>query len=101
MAIPFNFRDYESAHDSLPSILWRVTHADTQGRQLPITREFEARGKEPIADVASLKLEAANHFNWNSRKPSLFLSVFTNKNHAENWGQKRLNLDKVSITPII
>jgi len=35
---------------------------------------------------ARLATAAVNHFTWSSRVPSPFISLFSNKRHAENWG---------------
>lgn len=40
-----------------------------------------------ILDEASLAQAAANHFKWSSRKPSCFISVFSDKDHVYNWAR--------------
>ncbi len=91
MELPFNLGDYEISHDDLPNVLWRVTHSKSQYRPDPATGDHLARymAIDAITDEASLKLRAANHFDWNSREGSCFLSAFTDKEHATNWARMR------------
>ena len=86
MATPFYLYDYECK--DLPETLWRVTHGNTKSLfqngdivAVDDTREFR--------DDADLADAVQDHVNWYSGQPSCFLSVFTNKIHACNWGKQR------------
>jgi hypothetical protein len=102
----FNLQDYARPHDSLPGVLWRVTHPNSQHELNPINGEMWARVRSgnAISDEASLKQRISDHFNWSSRKPSCFLSVFTDEEHARNWAGRCVRNtgdSQVDITPII
>jgi hypothetical protein len=99
----FNLHDYARPHDSLPALLWKVTHPKSQHTLNHRTGEMSARCDDTISDEASLKQRVSDHFRWSCREPSCFLSVFTNKEHARNWAKLRLEEPghEVYITPII
>jgi hypothetical protein len=102
----FNLQDYARPHDSLPGVLWRVTHPNSQHKLDPTTGEMSARARsdDAISDEASLKQRVSHHFSWSSREPSCFLSVFTDEEHARNWAGccvRNTGDFQVYITPII
>ncbi|KAJ8133257.1 hypothetical protein O1611_g361 [Lasiodiplodia mahajangana] len=97
MAVTFDLGTYEC--DDLPRTLWRVIHPQTQSRQDLVTGDLVARDSDrEISDESSLTQVAKEHFNWNSRQASCFLSVFSDEDHARNWA--RLRKGKVDIHEI-
>jgi hypothetical protein len=105
MAETFNLKDYTRAHDTLPDVLWRVTHPKSQHEVHPAAGDMWARDLRLISDEASLAQAAKNHFSWYCYEPSCFLSVFTNEDHARNWarvvGGRQKSDEEIYITRII
>ncbi|KAI0528366.1 hypothetical protein GGR58DRAFT_496221 [Xylaria digitata] len=88
MAAIFDLNTYKCTY--LPETLWRVTHSQSQSRQEPFTGDLVASDSDrQISDKLSLKRAVEEHFNWGSRRPSCFLSVFSSEQHALKWARKR------------
>ncbi|KAI1131603.1 hypothetical protein F5Y10DRAFT_261984 [Nemania abortiva] len=88
MAAIFDLSTYQCTY--LPNPLWRVTHSQSQSKQDPVTGDLVASDSDrKISDKSSLKQAVEEHFNWGSRRPSCFLSVFKNKEHARRWAKRR------------
>jgi hypothetical protein len=103
MATTFNLEEYTRQHESLPDVLWRVTHSNSQHVLYPATGDIWAKDLRVIADEGSLKQAAANHFDWYCAEPSCFLSAFTDEAHALGWARRLHNKGdkKVYTTQIV
>ncbi|KAK1834052.1 hypothetical protein QBC39DRAFT_252969, partial [Podospora conica] len=83
--------------DKWPRYVWRVVHAGTQS--WPDDSELllvsGAAWRDPSItgdnmDLFTFLQKMANHVDWYNRDgPSCFLSVFTNADHAQQWGLGR------------
>ncbi|KAF2970371.1 hypothetical protein GQX73_g3195 [Xylaria multiplex] len=88
MTAIFDLSTYKCTYP--PNPLWRVIHSQSQSRQDPVTKDLVAADSDrEISDRLSLKQAAEEHFNWRSRRPSCFLSVFSSEQHARKWAKKR------------
>jgi hypothetical protein len=76
---------YLSSKDALEdNALWH------ESRQDPLTRDLIASDSTRIiSDKPRLKQAVEAHIDWGSRRPSCFLSVFSDERHALNWAKQR------------
>lgn len=92
---PFDLSDYACSSKDLPFVLWRVTHSNTQslwthsfsspGRQDTLARDYN----RPITTELELRQAVEAHIDWcENKKPSCFLSVLSDEDHARNWAAK-------------
>lgn len=87
MAEPFSLDDYKCVE--LPEKLWRVTHGNSQSRWDKHTGHLVASDQSrKFYNKAGLKKAVESHINWWGPKPSCFLSVFSDKDHARRWAAK-------------
>lgn len=82
---------YRLSNESLPSKLYRIhypgsrtTYSENEG--------FMAAHRTKVyrkQDVDDFKSDIVKQFTWHCREPLPFISLFSDLDHAENWGLKR------------
>ncbi|KAH8586109.1 hypothetical protein B0O99DRAFT_84920 [Bisporella sp. PMI_857] len=88
MTEPWNLNHYKCTHP--PKTLWKVIHSGTQSQRNSSTGDLIASdSSRRIKDEAELKQATKEHIDWWSRKPSCFLSVFSDEKHARHWAKQR------------
>ena len=81
---PFNLDAYKCVN--FTGKLWRVTHRNSQSRWDKSSFQMVAADtSRKFTSEASLKEAVEAHIDWGSRKPSCFLSVFSDEYHARSW----------------
>ncbi|KAL0467518.1 hypothetical protein QR685DRAFT_574318 [Neurospora intermedia] len=96
------FRPWVVSRDNLPPRLYFIHHAGSQSTRTMVdvldeygnavafidAIESAVRGFE-IKNVPELYAMIKNHVNWYQRRPNMFVSAFSVRKHAENWGRLR------------
>ncbi|KAG7397912.1 hypothetical protein PHYBOEH_011979 [Phytophthora boehmeriae] len=77
-----------------PDLVWRVSHAGNQDSLFRARLTGSHFTDNYFEDVKRI------HSDWSSCVPTPFLSTFSSKTHAENWGRELLDKGDVSIYPI-
>jgi hypothetical protein len=79
-----------SAAESLPPKLWRVQYRDCQTNDFPWdgltaqdTTTFYSED-----ELESFRKSVERQFTWGWRDPQPYISLFSDKDHAENWAFK-------------
>ncbi|KAF2808699.1 uncharacterized protein BDZ99DRAFT_418067, partial [Mytilinidion resinicola] len=71
---------------SLPPFLYRVDYPGSR-TVLTATGFVAANTTTTISSTTALRHHASAHFDWRSRSPSPFISLFADRAHAINWAQ--------------
>lgn len=72
-----------------PPLLYRVLHPGSQALPSKATGNIRTANQATIQNELDLQKAVSNHWNWNSKEPSHFMSVFADRDHAYNWANKR------------
>lgn len=90
-AEPFTLDEYGCVDP--PKRLWRVTHGNSQSQLDHDGNHLAADDSRVFHDEVELKEAVQHHIDWWSSRPSCFLSVFSDENHAANWAAQREKRD--------
>jgi len=81
---------FRVANEHLPSRLYRIkypgsrtAYSDNEGFAAADETKIYKTGEED-----EFKQDVEKQFTWGCRDPSPFISLFSDREHAENWGQK-------------
>lgn len=75
-------------NDLLPMELYRVHYTGSRTTFSPHEGLAAADTAKIYNDEVSLGQAIVNQFTWNSRETSPFISLFSDREHAENWALK-------------
>lgn len=88
MTTEFNLNLYRC--NQLPRYLWRVTDSNSQSQRDVNTGDLVASDHtRTFYNKSGFKQAIADHIAWSHRRRSCFLSVFSDKRHAQNWAYQR------------
>ena len=82
---------YLLSKNDLPSTLYRIDYPGSRTIYSP-SEGFVATDRLKVyaaQDILEFKQDIVNHFTWRCRNPGPFISFFSDREHAENWGLKQ------------
>ena len=81
---------YVCSKNDIPDDLYRVNYPDSR-TAFSTTKGFSASDTTKVYDTSELaefKQAIVNQFTWSCRASSPFVSLFSDRAHAESWGRK-------------
>ena len=94
-ATEVNMEEYICSPSDIPTLLYRTDYPGARTSFLPeegfraadTTRTFGA------GEIDEFKAAIEKQFSWSCRDPLPFISLFSDREHAENWGCERHRKD--------
>ncbi|KAH3463530.1 hypothetical protein KXV78_000783 [Aspergillus fumigatus] len=83
--------EYRLSNESVPSRLYRIDYPGSRTGYSGSEGFIAAHRTKTYADQANseFKRDIVKQFTWDCRDPVPFISLFSDREHAENWGLKQ------------
>ncbi|KAH1445745.1 hypothetical protein KXW65_003964 [Aspergillus fumigatus] len=83
--------EYRLSNESVPSRLYRIDYPGSRTGYSKSEDFIAAHRRKTYADQANseFKRDIVKQFTWDCRDPVPFISLFSDREHAENWGLKQ------------
>ncbi|KAI9923383.1 hypothetical protein MW887_009933 [Aspergillus wentii] len=83
--------EYRLSNENLPSRMYRIDYPGSRTGYSRSEGFMAAERRKTYEDQADseFKRDILKHFTWDCKDPVPFISLFSDREHAENWGLKQ------------